>query len=406
MPRATVATTNPERIDIEYETFGSPDDPALLLVMGFTAQLIRVGRRALRAPRRRRPLRHPLRQPRLRPVDATSTAAGRPQAVMQAAARRRRRCRRCRTRCRTWPTTAIGLLDDLGIDRAHVVGASMGGMIVQTMAIEHPDRCLSMTSIMSSPGDPHVGASRRRRRWRCLLTPPPTEREAYIASAERSQVWRSKRYFDPTRAQARRPRRSTGVLPRGRAAPARRDLRQRRPHRRRSPTSTVPSLVIHGRDDTLITPSGGTLTAEAIPDATLLLLADMGHDLPEPLWPVIVRRSPRSRTRRRHARGADRRSTAMRTHMSGPLTGYRIIEIAGIGPGPFCAMLLADMGAEVIRVDRAQVVGRGARRAADGRARCAAGAASPSTSSTPTAWRRCSTSSSRPTRSSRASAPA
>ena len=159
----------------------------------------------------------------------------------------------------------------------------------------------------------------------------------------------------------------------------------------------VPTLVIHGRDDTLIPPSGGTLTAEAIPNANLLLLADMGHDLPEPLWPLIVDAviGHTDARRRRDHRGG----TLKGAPMSGPLNGYRIIEIAGIGPGPFAAMLLADMGADVIRVDRAQSVRRPAP-ADTGRAtcRCAAGAASPSTSSTPTAWPRCSTSSRRPTR--------
>ena len=80
--------------------------------------------------------------------------------------------------------------------------------------------------------------------------------------------------------------------------------------------------------------------------------------------------------------------------MSGPLTGYRIIELAGIGPGPFAAMLLADMGADVLRIDRAQSVRGPAPERRPRTSRCAAGAASPSTSSTPTAWPRCSTSSS------------
>ena len=62
---------------------------------------------------------------------------------------------------------AVGLLDHLGIERAHVLGASMGGMIAQTIAIEHPERCLSLISVMSSPGDPRVGAADARRRWRC-----------------------------------------------------------------------------------------------------------------------------------------------------------------------------------------------------------------------------------------------
>ena len=97
---------------------------------------------------------------------------------------------------------AVGLLDALGIERAHIVGASMGGMLVQTIAIEHPERCLSMTSIMSSPGDPRAGKPTKEA-LAFLMTPPPTEREAYIANAEQGAIIASKRYFDPAKARAR-----------------------------------------------------------------------------------------------------------------------------------------------------------------------------------------------------------
>ena len=120
------------------------------------------------------------------------------------------------------------------------------------------------------------------------MTPPPTEREAYIANAERASVFASKKYFDPAKARERAgaafdrafypegaPRQLAAIYASGDRTDALAEVE-------------VPTLVIHGRDDTLITPSGGTLTAEAIPGASLLLLADMGHDLPEPLWPVIV----------------------------------------------------------------------------------------------------------------------
>ena len=102
----------------------------------------------------------------------------------------------------------------------------------------------------------------------------------------------------------------------------------------------IPCLVIHGRDDTLITPDAAAATAAAIPGAHLLLVGDMGHDVPPPLWNFIV-----SAILRRHC--------CVMTGNRGPLAGYRIIEIAGIGPGPMAAMLLADLGAEVIRVERA-----------------------------------------------------
>ncbi len=286
MPRVSVATTNPERVDIEYETIGSPEDPALLLVMGFTAQLIGWddGFCQELADRGRYVIRFDNRDCGLSThLDGIKVN---PQAVMRA-----------QLDGTPKPATpynlsdmgndAVGLLDALGIERAHIVGASMGGMLVQTIAIEHPERCLSMTSIMSSPGDPRAGKPTKEA-LAFLMAPPPPEREAYVANAENGRITASKKYFDPAKARARAgssfdrafypegaPRQLAAIYASGDRTEALHDL-------------AVPSLVIHGRDDTLITPSGGTLTAEAIPGATLLLLADMGHDLPEPLWPVIV----------------------------------------------------------------------------------------------------------------------
>ena len=96
----------------------------------------------------------------------------------------------------------VGLLDALDIDAAHVVGASMGGMIAQTMAIEHPDRVRSLTSMMSSPGDPRTGKPEPEA-LEVLLTVPPTERGAYIDAAARTAVWASKRYVDVERIRRR-----------------------------------------------------------------------------------------------------------------------------------------------------------------------------------------------------------
>jgi pimeloyl-ACP methyl ester carboxylesterase len=182
---------------------------------------------------------------------------------------------------------AFGLLDVLGIERAHIMGASMGGMIVQTMAIERPERVLSLTSVMSSPGDPRAGAPTKDA-LEVLMSTPPSDRDAYLANAERSTVWASKRHVDVERIKARAaeafdrafypegaPRQLAAIYASGDRTTALNEL-------------TVPTLVIHGRDDTLIQPDGGVQTAAAIPEANLLLLAHMGHDLPVPLWPTIV----------------------------------------------------------------------------------------------------------------------
>lgn len=286
MPRVSVATTNPEQIDVEYDTFGSPQDPALLLVMGFTAQLIAwetgfcealaaAGRYVVRFDNRDCGLSTHLDGQLVDPLpimQASMTGAPIPPVPYNLS---------------DMANDAVGLLDALDLDRAHVVGASMGGMIVQTIAIEHADRCLSMTSIMSSPGDPRAGKPTPEA-LAYLMTPPPTERAAFVAHAAGAAVFASKKHFDPDRAGRRAgaafdrafyPQGAARQLAAIYASGDRTDALH---------AVEVPTLVLHGRDDTLITPSGGTLTADAIPGAHLLLLADMGHDLPEPLWPVIV----------------------------------------------------------------------------------------------------------------------
>jgi pimeloyl-ACP methyl ester carboxylesterase len=140
---------------------------------------------------------------------------------------------------------------------------------------------------MSSPGDPRAGKPTPEA-LEVLMSVPPSERDAYIAAAERTAVWTSKRYHDPQRARDRAAVAfDRAFYPEG----AGRQLAAIYASGDRTAALAgvdVPTLVIHGRDDTLITPSGGTLTAEAIPRANLLLLADMGHDLPVPLWPLIV----------------------------------------------------------------------------------------------------------------------
>lgn len=286
MPRATVTTTNPDRVDLEYDTFGSPSDPALLLVMGFTAQLIAWDTElcAQLADRGRYVIRFDNRDCGLSTkFDGQKVD---PMAVMQA-----------RLAGQPAPSTpydlsdmandAFGLLDALDVERAHIMGASMGGMIVQMMALERPERVLSLTSVMSSPGDPRAGKPTDEA-LEVLLSAPPTEREAFIANSGRAAVWASKKHLDLDRLASRAaesydrsfypegaPRQLAAIYASGDRTEALHGVE-------------VPTLVIHGRDDTLIQPDGGVQTAAAIPSANLLLLAHMGHDLPRPLWPVIV----------------------------------------------------------------------------------------------------------------------
>ncbi len=175
----------------------------------------------------------------------------------------------------------LGLLSALGIERAHVVGASMGGMIAQTMAIEHPQRVLTLTSMMSTTGEPEVGQATPEA-LEALLAPAATDREGYIASAESWMLWHSRRYpeLEETRAIAAESY-DRGHYPQGTsrqlAAMIASGSRAEGLARLR-----VATLVIHGQDDTLIAPSGGERTAELIPDARFVLIEDMGHDRP---WP-------------------------------------------------------------------------------------------------------------------------
>ena len=285
MPRTTVRTTNPDAIEIEYETFGSPDDPPLLLVMGFTAQLIAWDDELceMLAGRGRYVIRFDNRDCGLSTHLDGATAD--PMAVMQA--------QLGGTEAPPVPydlsdmaNDAVGLLDALGIEAAHVMGASMGGMIVQMMAIDHPERCLSVVSVMSTPGV-RIGVPTPEA-LEVLMSPPPSERAAFIAAAERSSVWASKRYVEVDRLRERAaaaydrafhpqgaPRQLAAIYASGDRTDALAKVE-------------VPVLVIHGRDDTLISPPGGQATAEAVPSANLLVLADMGHDLPSALWPLIV----------------------------------------------------------------------------------------------------------------------
>ncbi len=174
---------------------------------------------------------------------------------------------------------AVGLLDALEIDAAHVVGISMGGMIAQTMSIHHPERVRSLTSIMSNTGDRKHGGVHRTVIRKMARRPAPNRATAAQDSVDAFRMW-SGSSWDPeahleraTRSVARsfRPagtaRQNAAIF----ASPDRTAALKR---------ITAPTLVIHGLQDKLVRPSGGTATAKAVPGSRLLMFPDMGHDMP------------------------------------------------------------------------------------------------------------------------------
>jgi pimeloyl-ACP methyl ester carboxylesterase len=184
---------------------------------------------------------------------------------------------------------AAGLLDHLGISAAHVVGASMGGMIGQTLAIEHPERVLSLTSIMSTTGERSVGRPKLRMMG-LLMRRAPREKEAFVehfvavfkAIGSRGFAMDEERVrrlaadaYERDHDAAGTGRQLAAILASGDRTERLRALR-------------VPTTVIHGRKDPLVPFRGGKATADAIPDAKLIAIPGMGHDMPREVWPQLV----------------------------------------------------------------------------------------------------------------------
>ena len=286
MPRASFTSTDSRHIELEYDHFGNPTDPALLLIMGFTAQMVawdeefctqlaNRGHFVIRFDNRDCGL-----STKLHGVPSNSDA------VIMAAM--------METEMPPVPYTlsdmaadAMQVLDHLNIERAHIMGASMGGMIAQTVAIEHPHRTKTLISIMSQPGELTVGQPTQEA-MELIVTPAPSDRDEYIAFAPKWQLWQSKKYrsdevsrrnairdFDRSNYPEGGPRQMAAIYASGSRAEGLQKLE-------------VPTLVIHGTDDQLITPSGGERTAELIPNSTLIMVDDMGHDMPQPLWPLYL----------------------------------------------------------------------------------------------------------------------
>jgi pimeloyl-ACP methyl ester carboxylesterase len=182
-----------------------------------------------------------------------------------------------------------GLMDVLGIKSAHLVGASMGGMIAQEIAISFPQRVRSLTSIMSTTGNPKIPPPTREASA-MLMAPPPATKEEYFERF--AQTWKILRVgsfpedeaLDRSRAERTFER---GLNPAGVGRQLRAILASGS-RKERLRQVKAPTLVIHGTVDPLVRPEGGKDTAASIPGAKLLMVEGMGHALPIPLWPQII----------------------------------------------------------------------------------------------------------------------
>lgn len=274
-------------VTLEYETFGDSAHDALLLVMGFTAQMTAWDEAFCQqlADREHFVIRFDNRD-----CGLSSKTGGTPPDVLALLAQLQAGQEVTEDVPYTLSDMAgdgLAVLDAVGVDAAHVVGVSMGGMIVQQMTIDHPGRVRSMTSIMSTTGNPEVGQAQPEA-LTALLTPPPADRDGAIERGVDLGRVIAGPLFDEDRAR----RRSAEAYDRSfhpvGAAFQMAAIAQNGDRTEGLRQLSTPSLVVHGAADPLISLSGGEATAEAIPGAKLLVLDEMGHDLPEPLWGDIT----------------------------------------------------------------------------------------------------------------------
>jgi pimeloyl-ACP methyl ester carboxylesterase len=192
-------------------------------------------------------------------------------------------------RLRDMAEDTVGLMDVLGLKSAHLVGASMGGMIAQEIAISFPQRVRSLTSIMSTTGNPKVPPPTREAAA-MLMAPPPTTKEEYFERF--AKTWKILRVGSFPEDEALDRARAERTFERGlNPAGVGRQLRAilaSGSRKERLRAVKAPTLVIHGTVDPLVRPEGGKDTAASIPGAKLLMIEGMGHALPIPMWPQSI----------------------------------------------------------------------------------------------------------------------
>ncbi len=274
-----MASVQANGITIEYEEQGSGEP--LLLIMGLGGQLIDwpIGLVDLVADQGFRVIRFDNRDSGL----STECTGVPPTTAQLAKAVLLRKLLHAEYTIDDMAADGAGLLDALGIERAHVVGVSMGGMIAQALAIGHPHRVLSLTSIMSTTGNRRVGQPTVRLIRRTARRPVPTRDTAVELGVETFReicgpTFDADEFRRMAQAAIARSFRPAGTARQTAAIMASPD---RTPGLQRL---HVPTLVVHGLLDHLVRPSGGIATASAVPGSTLLMFNDMGHDLPRTRW--------------------------------------------------------------------------------------------------------------------------
>jgi pimeloyl-ACP methyl ester carboxylesterase len=278
VPRASA-----KGIELEYETFGDSAARPLLLITGLGAQMISWDQRfcELLAARGFYVIRFDNRDSGLStwmksagPPDMAAAFGGDPHPAYQ---------------LDDMAADAVGLLDSLGIPAAHLVGASMGGFIAQLVTLNHPERVLSLTSIMSGPGGTDAVPPKPEGAALLAAPPPPTREERILqAMAIHRTLAGAGDQLEETVERAR----AEGAIDRayyptgtGRQLVA---ILAARSRIERLKQVRVPTLVIHGNEDVLVPIENGRLVAEAVPGARLIEIDGMGHDLPQRAWPVMV----------------------------------------------------------------------------------------------------------------------
>ncbi|MFV0316147.1 MAG: alpha/beta fold hydrolase [Microthrixaceae bacterium] len=280
-------TTKANGIEVCFDTFGDPTDPTLLLVNGLGTQLIAqepdycegfvaLGLHVVRYDNRDVGLSTHIDAPvgDVMGAFATAMSGGEVQAAYTLG---------------DMAADGMALLDALDVDSAHILGSSMGGMIVQTMAIEYPDRVRSLTSVMSTTGEPEYGTPDPD----CLaglstaMVPAPTREDRIEGGVQLQKLIGTKAEWDEGRVRSRATasvdraydpdgvaRQMTAILASGSRAEGLAEL-------------SVPTMVLHGDADPLVNISGGKRTAELVPGAEFRPLAGMGHDMPPAYWPLV-----------------------------------------------------------------------------------------------------------------------